>query len=305
MPWGILTLAGLGIVAAPLGLQCSFIERLTHMRFFWIAALVVLLVWWAVRKATVPAILPLALLAAGLPVVWRYYRSGSAPVDAGKSRATLTVASWNVHSSNPERERGAVWLKHCPADVMLLTEVNPGWAKHLKEIGSRWPYQICEPRNGAAGIWLLSRWPLTQVEAAGISPNEKRPWIACTVETPQGNVRVMGVHPRTPRGGHRFAERNAQLDHAAHFAAAATGPVVLLGDFNCTPFSPWFDRVLERGRLRDSAIGYGLTPTWQSGVWLLPIDHILIGGTLTVLDRRVHEDNLGSDHSPLMAVLRF
>ena len=238
MPWGILTLAGLGIVAAPLGLQCSFIERLAHMRFYWMAALSVLLIWWAVRKAVVPAILSCALLAAGLPVVWRYYRSGSAPVDAGKSGATLTVASWNVHSSNPKRQRGSVWLKDCQADVLLLTEINPGWAKHLKEISARWPHQICEPSNGAAGIWLLSFWPLTQVEAAGISPDEKRPWISCTVETPHGNVRVMGRHPRTPRGGHRFHERNVQLEHAAHFAAASSGPVVVLGDFNCTPFSP-------------------------------------------------------------------
>ena len=86
--------------------------------------------------------------------------------------------------------RGSAWLKDCQVDVLLLTEVNPGWAKHLREISTRWPHQICEPRNGAAGIWLLSRWPLTQVEAAGISPMTERPWIACTVEMPQGNVSV-------------------------------------------------------------------------------------------------------------------
>ena len=138
-------------------MQCSFIERLTHLRLYWIAVLVVLAVWWMVRKEVIPAILALFLTGTALPAVWRYYQPGRVPAATAQSGMTLTVASWNVHSSNPQRDWGAVWLKHCPADVMLLTEVNPGWAKHLKEITSRWPHQICEPRNGAAGIWLLSR----------------------------------------------------------------------------------------------------------------------------------------------------
>ena len=300
--WGTLGLAFLGIAAAPLGLHCSFIERLTHVRFYWIGTLLGLLIWWAVRKRWLPALVAVALLLAALPAVLRYYRSGGVSTGSG---TPLVVGSWNVHSSNPERERGLTWLKDCPADVLLLTEVNPGWVKYLKEASARWPHQICEPRHGAAGIWLLSRWPLSQVEPAGISRGEERPWIGCTVETPFGNVRVMGMHPRTPRGGYRFHERNAQLDRAADFAAFAAGPVVVLGDFNCTPFSPWFDRLLERGRLCDAAMGHGLAPTWQSGIWVLPIDHILTGGPLNVLDWQVHGDNLGSDHSPVMAILNW
>jgi endonuclease/exonuclease/phosphatase (EEP) superfamily protein YafD len=306
VPWGILVGAFLGIAAAPLGLYCSFIERLTHIRFYGMAALTLSLGWWIVRKQRIPALVAAALLVGTLPAVFRYSRMdpGQANPQSGSGNMTLTVASWNVHSSNPTRERAVVWLRDCPVDILLLTEVNPGWAKTLKEVTARWPHQICEPRAGGAGIWLLSRWPLTGLEAGGISAGEKRPWIGCTVQGPQGPVRLMGMHPRTPRGGDRFHERNAQLDKAADFAAASTGPVVVLGDFNCTPFSPWFDRLLERGRLKDSAMGFGLVPTWQSAIWFLPIDHILIGGPIEVVNHHVHGDNLGSDHSPVMAMLR-
>ena len=115
-------------------------------------------------------------------------------------------------------------------------------------------------------------------------------------------------HPRTPRGGHRFVERNLQLERAAEFSAAAAlrgELVVLMGDLNCTPFSPWFDRLLTRGLLRDSAVGLSLKPTWSSGPWWLPLDHILLGGKWEVRERRVYEDRLGSDHFPVMATLGF
>lgn len=307
-PWMLVFLAFLGIIAAPWGLECSFIERLTHVRFYWIGGLTVLLLWWICKKAWLPALLVLGLLVAAMPAVWRYYRPVAPLTTSGAALPTFRVATWNVHSSNPERERGVAWLTSLEVDVLLLTEVNPGWVKTLKKAASRWPHQICEPRGGAAGIWLLSRWPLVEMEAAGIAPEETRPWIGCRVQSPQGKVAIMGMHPRTPRGGHRFVERNLQLERAAEFSAAAAlrgEPVVLMGDLNCTPFSPWFDRLLTRGLLRDSAVGLSLKPTWSSGPWWLPLDHILLGGKWEVRERRVYEDRLGSDHFPVMATLGF
>jgi len=299
--WCVLVLAGWGILAAPLGLYCSFIERLTHVRLYWIAALCLCGLGWAWTRQWKKMLAALLLAGWASVAVIRYYQP--VPAGAAVGEAVLTVASWNVHASNRERDRALAWLRTVEADVLLLTEVNPGWAAASKAGTARWPHQICETRNGAAGIWLLSRWPLSGVEPAGIAADEPRPWIACTVECPKGRVRVVGMHPRTPRGGHRFTERNGQLDLAASLAASAPGPVVLLGDWNCTPFSPWFGRMLQRGNLKDAAMGRGLTPTWSSGLWWLPIDHILTGGGLQVMDWQVNADRLGSDHFPIRASL--
>jgi endonuclease/exonuclease/phosphatase (EEP) superfamily protein YafD len=299
--WLGFSLAFLGIAAAPLGLHCSFIERLTHLRLYWIGWLAVLLVWWIARKALLPALAALVLLAAALPVVFLYYRStASAPA---ADSPNFTIASWNVHSSNLEEERAIAWLEQTDADLLLLSEINPRWEKRLLQVSARWPYQIREARAGASGIWLLSRWPLSPAAPVGLAAEQSNPWIACTASTPHGPVRLMGMHPRTPRGGFRFHSRNAQLDWAATFAASAPGPVVIFGDLNCTPFSPWFDRLLERGRLHDTARGRGLTPTWSSGPWWLPIDHILTGGNLQLQTRQILPDRLGSDHFPIRAVL--
>ncbi|MDB6135386.1 MAG: hypothetical protein JWM59_3629 [Verrucomicrobiales bacterium] len=59
----------------------------------------------------------------------------------------------------------------------------------------------------------------------------------------------------------------------------------------------------ERGRLLDSGQGFGLPPKWRSGIWFLPIDHLLISRHWRTLDRCVHTGDLGSDHQPLIEML--
>jgi endonuclease/exonuclease/phosphatase (EEP) superfamily protein YafD len=59
---------------------------------------------------------------------------------------------------------------------------------------------------------------------------------------------------------------------------------------------------MEQNGLRDSALGFGLHPTWLSR-WLplgIPIDQILHSDAIAVLDRRVGPD-VGSDHFPVTA----
>jgi hypothetical protein len=68
--WGTLGLAFLGIAAAPWWLHCSFIERLTHVRFYWIGTLLGLLIWWAVRRFQLHAVFAMVRPVAGArPVV--------------------------------------------------------------------------------------------------------------------------------------------------------------------------------------------------------------------------------------------
>lgn len=288
--------AFLAIASAPLGLYCSFIERLTHLRFYWLGFLLLLLIWWAARRRPVPALMAAALFTAGLPGVIRYYRMPDTDSPHTQTNPTMRVATWNLRYSNSEWLQAARWLEHCQADVLLLTEVNAGWARALEGAGRRWPSHILDGENG---LWLLSQYPLS-------ASATESPWIDCTASTPDGPVRILGMHPPPPRGGLPFAQRNDQLMHCARRAAAAAAadiPVIVLGDLNCTPFSPWFDRMLETGGLHDSAMGYGLTPTWRRLWWRLPIDHILISGGIAVRARRVEEDRLGSDHHPVLAEL--
>jgi endonuclease/exonuclease/phosphatase (EEP) superfamily protein YafD len=78
---------------------------------------------------------------------------------------------------------------------------------------------------------------------------------------------------------------------------------VVVGDFNATPWTSAFRRLLGTGELRNSQRGYGVSPTWDVGrFWAVPIDHLVHGDGMVVTDRAVGPD-LGSDHRPILVDL--
>ena len=81
---------------------------------------------------------------------------------------------------------------------------------------------------------------------------------------------------------------------------------MVLGDFNCAPWSPHFRRLCGGAKLRDAARGSGFAPTWYpSRVPIgIPIDHVLVGPAVAVEEHRVGPA-LGSDHRPVLVDLRF
>jgi endonuclease/exonuclease/phosphatase (EEP) superfamily protein YafD len=95
--------------------------------------------------------------------------------------------------------------------------------------------------------------------------------------------------------------------------AGERADVVVLGDLNITESTPRFGELLEAGHLADTRAGRGPMGTWRVIVprvyWdlrplRLPIDHVLIGPGLAVLDRRLGPDT-GSDHLPVVADLAW
>jgi endonuclease/exonuclease/phosphatase (EEP) superfamily protein YafD len=76
----------------------------------------------------------------------------------------------------------------------------------------------------------------------------------------------------------------------------------VVGDFNMTPWSPYFPEILRVSGLKNSLVGAGFQPSWPS--WLpallrIPIDHALVSEEFEVVERKVGP-HIGSDHRPLI-----
>jgi endonuclease/exonuclease/phosphatase (EEP) superfamily protein YafD len=99
--------------------------------------------------------------------------------------------------------------------------------------------------------------------------------------------------------------RNRELAGLAAYAAHARVPLVVVGDFNSTRYTPPFARMLRDGRLGDCAAGRGLHGTWPTRFppGYIPIDHCLHTEGVWV-DRFEVGPFVGSDHYPLLATLR-
>ena len=104
----------------------------------------------------------------------------------------------------------------------------------------------------------------------------------------------------SPTTSDRAARRDQALHAAAKWSRAHSGRRVVMGDFNTTPWSSSFRRLLHDGRLFDSLSGFGLQVSWpESNVLLqIPIDHALLGPALATTDRGTGP-SFGSQHRSL------
>jgi endonuclease/exonuclease/phosphatase (EEP) superfamily protein YafD len=264
--------------------------------------IVFMLVWalacvWLLRRHPGWALmLPVALLP-----LWTASARLSPAVKGAQPDLTVTVA--NVNLANRDPARLLAWLRARPADVVVLLELSPAYARALSEQPD-YPHRSLLPENNAFGIGIVSRKPLRDVvvnlSASGI------PALAATVDAgsgPSGSrpTRIVAAHPMPPLAPKWYDERDALLRQLA--AAASGGPLIVAGDLNATPWSSGLRDAHDAGLMRAN----GLLPTWPRGgrgVFGIPIDHVLANAHWRRGDS-VRGPDIGSDHYPLRVALHW
>jgi endonuclease/exonuclease/phosphatase (EEP) superfamily protein YafD len=217
------------------------------------------------------------------------------PLDAGE----VTVVSVNVWKRNTAYERLLDIVADASPDVLLVVEYDRAWAAALEVLRAVYPHRLGAPREGDYGIALFSRHPLEDGRRFDL---EGKDALDARVLAPQGAFRLVGVHLTAPTSPRRGAQRNRQLEALAALRAQIDEPLLMMGDFNVTPFSPYFRDWLAETGLRDTAAGRGPAITWPAFFPLLgiPIDHCLVSPELEVTEYR-RLPAFGSDHYPVLA----
>ena len=223
-----------------------------------------------------------------------------AAVHPGINQPAFRVLLANVNSANrdyPKIRRSI--LEHEP-DFIVLLEVTPWLLERLTEFDGRYPHRAVAPREDNFGIALLSRQPLSRAEVVQFGP-AGLPSVIAEVAVGERRFILLGTHPPPPVSAVSARDRNKQLTALALFARQARQPMLLLGDLNVSPWSPYFARMLTVSDLRDSADGRGILSSWPVGLpplWI-PIDHALYSNGIEIL-RRETGSTLGSDHYPVV-----
>jgi endonuclease/exonuclease/phosphatase (EEP) superfamily protein YafD len=277
------------------------LEQACHFRvqYFWCLLLAAVVLWAAKR----PRIATLALLASltNFVVIVPIYWPVKQPNNAGPK---LRVISFNMLRDNPQHEAVTPFLTKAQADIILLMEVTPEWAKPLTTLSDTYPHQHLVPRSDAFGIALLSRHPWKEIETIDLIRNEL-PSIVAKFDYTGTPFTFIGTHPLPPGSPSTAQERNSQLAAVAKFVRKQSTPTILAGDLNLTDFSPYFHDLLAVSNFRDTRQGRGLQPTWgplhrlQTSLLEIPIDHCLVSPQITTLNRHT-APHLGSDHRPVI-----
>jgi endonuclease/exonuclease/phosphatase (EEP) superfamily protein YafD len=259
--------------------------------------------WFVI--AALAVLMPAWRLAAYVPI-W------DAPTHATSGTHRLRVMTINVHARNTRYDDMRAEIERVDPDIVFLPENTDLWAAGLAQLRERYPYVIDGKSASVFSLFLFSRLPLSDAAIIQLPQPDGFPAItarACRegADNDMTCVRIVGIHPPPPIRAEWAKERDAVFSALpALIAGPDAGRTIVLGDFNCTPWSPLFRDLVTATGLRNTAAGIDLSPTWYSR-WLplgLMIDHILVGTAITAQGHDVGGE-VGSDHFPVVADLVF
>ena len=218
---------------------------------------------------------------------------------ARKLGQKIRIVSSNVLTSNPNKDRVLDFLKSSDADVIVLMEVSQPWVDAMTPLHDLYPHHYAKARPDNFGIAIYSRIPWERLEVKEFDSSEVP---SLMVDWKGANeITLIATHPLPPISNLNTSDRNQHFQAIAKLASERKGPMVVIGDLNCTSWSPHFQKLLSTSKLIDSRRGFGVQGSWPASLWPLriPIDHALVSSDLHVVDRRLGEP-IGSDHLPLV-----
>ena len=285
-------------VTAFLGQFWWVFDLTSHFRVQYAAALVLWAAGFGLGRKRRGAIVFSGFAALNLALVLHYCLFGQAVIPQPRTQLRALLA--NVHAANRRFDLVLQLVRESQPDLIVLEEVNDEWLKNLAALKADYPHTCQQAREDNFGIALFSKIPLTQSEVVFVGDAEV-PTVTAEVKISNKVIKILGTHPLPPGNAENTTLRDQQLMALPTLLKGWSGPVILLGDLNTTPWSPTFRAVLRETNLLDSGRGLGLQTTWPANLFPLriAIDHCLLSRDLGVVARKVGPD-IGSDHFPLL-----
>lgn len=282
-----------------LGRYFFFAELIGNFRCQMLFMLVpVALLALATRQRWLAAGLSIAIAWCMIGVVWILLPASQPP--PGTNR--LKVMSFNVLAGNSEYESVNTLIRETDPDVITFLEYADNWHAALDGLSEQYPYYIRHPRWHGFGIAMYSKFPLSDSEMLQLTKDRTDiPFLVANVNFGGQTLRLAALHVLSPTNRYRMELRNRQFSEVADYLSRSEVPTVVMGDFNCTPWSPFLSDFLGQTGYRDSRQGFGYQASWHSRYWLLriPIDHAFVSDEIHIHDRYVGRF-AGSDHFPIV-----
>ncbi|HEY9632598.1 MAG TPA: endonuclease/exonuclease/phosphatase family protein [Coleofasciculaceae cyanobacterium] len=321
---GGVTLATLLSFASPLWWVFAMLE---HFRLQYCLVLVVALLvglisrepwqikYWSLLW-TIPLIINFGLL---LPVfIGAVQNREDGIVGAVRRPTLLRVLHATLDRDNLADVSKAInYINQQAPDIVSLLEITPQSLPELQTGLAGYQVVIAEPRTNSHGsAWFVSKQPSSPItiqesELIHLPSDSDRPLLRATITFAGKPIDLLCFHAIRPRNtstvNYQQVELAALAQWSQNLLQNKQGNVIVIGDFNSTPWYGPFRRMLHDSELVNSQAGFGLQPSWHSGLpsfLRLPIDHCLHSRSFVTVRRSVGP-NIGSDHLPLLVYLRL
>lgn len=221
----------------------------------------------------------------------------SVPPNGTRVRALV----FNVHTESKSYEQVRRLIADEKTDVIGLVEVDQRWLDAIAPALTGYTGRIEVPRTDNFGVALYARG---EVDGAPEELAASVPTVIAAVRVANAQLNVIVTHPVPPMSGAALEQQGEQFDAVAARVRSRNESVIVMGDFNATPWSRPFRRFQRGSGLCDTRSGFGVQASFPASSRFLriPIDHVLVSCSVGVLDRRVGAD-VGSDHLPVIVDL--
>ena len=286
----------------------------SHFRPQYFIALVILVVLFAKAKKWKSTGVGIICGLANFMLISPYIGTINSVTEIDKPK--IRILSMNLNHTNSSYKKAKLIIKKTQPNVLILQELSNSWENELGETLAKFPYSAKLPVNTMYGLDL----PMPNFLLPFAIPKEKLfvglfshlPFERILTDRPDSYIRgsfefkekvftLFGVHLSSPIGKVRADARNKQLNSLVEEIQKNNQPMVVIGDFNTTPWSLYFQDFIQKTRLRDTRKGLGIYPTWlaQFPPLSIPIDHSLTSDGIEV-GSFSSGTSFGSDHLPII-----
>lgn len=188
-------------------------------------------------------------------------------------------------------------------DVVVFIEADLQWESELERLRAAYPYSARKLEDTPYSLAMLSRVKPVSSAVVDASDGYRHAELKLALPGYGRVVTVYGVHPPPPISPHLAGVRNRGLERLAR--AIGERPhetAIVVGDFNLTPYLPYFSRFLREARLlpaRRCLVQRATGPVVLGRAWFgIPIDRSLVTRDVRVISHSVGA-HMGSDHLPV------
>lgn len=233
--------------------------------------------------------------------VIRFSYSPTSSVSGSQDSDTMKIGFFNKLYNNKNYEEISRKIEDLNPDIMGFAELTLQDRASL-EVLKKFPYSYvtdCKCDFTDIEVALYSNYPLEDVH---LLDGKMSPILSARIKKDSKQYRFFVIHPPAPISTYDLQLRNEALKvFASEAKAIKEESIVLMGDFNTSPWSPSYISFLNNSpQLKDAAEGKGINFTWGVSILRTQIDHILVSRETKVKTFKV-EGRYGSDHNMIVA----
>lgn len=224
------------------------------------------------------------------------FTAGSRPKPVLEQPA-YRIMSLNTYKRNDDVASILALIERESPHIVGLLELSAHWRDSIELLEKMYPYHKSKIQRSGFGMALYSKYPISddRFEYAGVQT------LAAQVQLETGPLLVVLAHTMSPTEADHWRWRNQSLEQMAVFMGRRSGqPRILMGDLNITPWSPFFQNLLQTSGMSQPSVRILPRRTWPADnplLWI-PIDHILVSREIHSLREWTGPD-VGSDHYPV------